>query len=122
MSAVHHSYQATGRMALAAIGTLMMVGLTACSGVPQRYQGEVVATESANVATCQYLGEVGASSGLSGLFAPKGVDNIKQVLLQRADALGATHVVWDKSSAGYVSTSLTGKTYRCQPSGEPAKK
>ncbi|MGC4062180.1 MAG: hypothetical protein QM749_15580 [Aquabacterium sp.] len=90
--------------------------LTACGSFPQqpaRYTGLVQAVEAEDVTPCKYIGSLYNSSGLTGLFAPKGVDNIKNTLLRQADAMGATHVVWDKAMAGYDSTSLTGKAYSC---------
>ena len=103
--------------ALASAGTaaLALSGLPGCGTVDQttRYQGNVVATGAANVATCKYMGELSGHSGLTGLFAPKGVDNVKQSLLKQADAMGATHVVWADSSAMPDNTSLTGKAYAC---------
>ena len=93
----------------------VLFGLAACGTFDQtaRYQGNVVATGAANVATCKYMGELSGHSGLTGLFAPKGVDNVKQSLLKQADAMGATHVVWADSSAMPDNTSLTGKAYAC---------
>ncbi|MFT3857304.1 MAG: hypothetical protein QM742_07360 [Aquabacterium sp.] len=98
-----------------ALLSLLAAGLAACSQIPAtpRYQGDVLTTESANVATCHYLGELSSTSGLTGLFAPKGVDDIKQQLLRQAEGMGATHVVWDRPAAQYDSTSLSGKAYRC---------
>ncbi len=66
------------------------------------------------------LGSLNSSSGLTGFFAPKGVDNIKQNLLRQADSMGATHVVWDKSNAGYDMTTLRGVAYQC-PSVDHAR-
>jgi hypothetical protein len=95
-------------------------GLAACNSFTHapRYQGEVVATDAGNVTACRYLSELRGNSGLTGLFAPKGVDNVKQGLLQQAEALGATHVVWDQSSALRDNTSLSAKAYRCPPAGK----
>jgi hypothetical protein len=96
------------------IGLLSALTLTACAGMPhERYAGAVKAVDADEVVRCKLLDELGSSSGLTGLFAPKGVDNIKQNLLRQADAMGATHVVWDKPAALNDSTSLTGKAYRC---------
>jgi hypothetical protein len=97
------------------LGSLLTLTLAACSSFPHqdRYGGLVKAVDADDVVHCKYLDHLGSSSGLTGLFAPKGVDNIKNNLLHQADALGATHVVWDKPMAGYDSTTLTGKAYLC---------
>lgn len=99
-----------------ASAALALTTLTACSGIPQqpaRYTGLVQTVQAEDVTPCKYIGGLYNSSGLTGLFAPKGVDNIKNTLLRQADAMGATHVVWDKPMAGYDSTTLTGKAYSC---------
>jgi hypothetical protein len=104
----------------AAAGVLLTIGLTACGHTPpERYAGKVVATDADAVVRCKLLDELSSSSGLTGFFGPKGVDNIKQNLLRQADAMGATHVVWDKANVGYDSTSLTGKAYRCPGPAAP---
>jgi hypothetical protein len=103
------------------IALLASLGLSACSGMPQeRYAGPVMVVPDADdVAKCKFVDSLGSSSGLTGFFAPKGVDNIKQNLLRQADALGATHVVWDKPTAGLEATTLTGKAYKCPPAPAP---
>jgi hypothetical protein len=99
-----------------AIAMLASLGLSACGSMGhERYAGKVAVADADDVVKCKFLDDLGSSSGLTGFFAPKGVDNIKQNLLRQADALGATHVVWDKPRAGYESTTLTGKAYRCPP-------
>ena len=94
---------------------LALSTLTACGSFQRtpRYAGDVVATDASQVTRCTFLGDLRSSSGLTGLFAPKGVDNIKQDLLQQADSLEATHVVWDQAAANLDNTSLSGKAYRC---------
>jgi hypothetical protein len=93
---------------------LTSLWLAACgSMIHERYAGKVAVADADDVVKCKYIDSLGSSSGLTGFFAPKGVDNIKQNLLRQADELGATHVVWDKARAGYESTTLTGKAYRC---------
>ncbi|MBC7702095.1 hypothetical protein [Aquabacterium sp.] len=89
-------------------------GLAACGSMSSpRYAGSVLASEAGAVARCQYLGEISGSSGLSGFFALKGANDVKQELLGRADAQGATHVVWDRPDVDYTSTTVVAKTYRC---------
>jgi hypothetical protein len=90
--------------------------LTACSSTPQhheRYTGHVIEANVDMVANCKVLESLNSKSGLTGFFAPKGVDNIKQNLLRQADSMGATHVVWDKSNVGYDATTLSGMAYQC---------
>lgn len=93
---------------------LATTGLAACGSMSTaRYAGPVLASEAGAMARCQYLGDISGNSGLSGFFALKGADDIKQQLLRRADVQGATHVVWDRPDVGYTNTSVVAKTYRC---------
>ena len=103
------------KLLLSTFGACAALALSACASFPHqdRYAGLVKTVDADDVVHCKYAGALSSSSGLTGLFAPKGVDNIKNNLLQQADALGATHVVWDKAMAGYDSTTLTGKAYLC---------
>jgi hypothetical protein len=104
-----------------ALVAITCVGMSACSSVQhhERYAGPVQSANAEDVRHCEFLGNLSSSSGLTGLFAPKGVDNIKQNLLRQADAMGATHIVWDKATAGYESTTLSGKAYNCPPEKSP---
>lgn len=95
--------------------TLVTTSLLAACGHTSvaPYTGLVVESSIERVASCKLLDSLSGSSGLTGFFAPKGVDNVKQSLLRQADAIGATHVVWDKPIVGYESTDVRGKAYLC---------
>ncbi|HEX5355701.1 MAG TPA: hypothetical protein VFW93_05765 [Aquabacterium sp.] len=100
----------------------LVAALAACSSAPQhheRYAGHVIEGNADMVVGCKLLDTLSSSSGLTGFFAPKGVDNIKQTLLRQADGMGATHVVWDKPNVGYDTTSLSGKAYQCPSADHP---
>jgi hypothetical protein len=102
--------------------TASLALLSACTSAPaahERYSGHVIEANADMVVACKVLDTLSSTSGLVGFFAPKGVDNIKQNLLRQADAMGATHVVWDKPQVGYDSTTLTGKAYRCPSKDHP---
>jgi hypothetical protein len=102
-------------------GLLLTLALGACANFagPHRYVGNVVAVPDTEVSPCQFIDELRSSSGLTGFFGPKGVDNIKQNLLRQADILGATHVVWGEPEVGYDSTTLKAKAYRCSAPQSP---
>jgi hypothetical protein len=94
----------------------LLLSLLACATPGnERYAGNVIAVHPEAVIQCKFLDDLSGNSGLAGLFGPKGVDNIKQHLLKEADTKGATHVVWDKANVGYMSTTLSGKAYKCPP-------
>lgn len=113
--------QALRRTRLGLFTLAAALSLGACAGFSSdaRYAGPVVAVPDTEVSPCQLLDELASTSGLTGFFGPKGVDNIKQNLLRQADALGATHIVWGEPLVGYEQTSLKAKAYRCQPAQSP---
>lgn len=98
------------------IAVTALSALGACTSFTRdRYHGKIVEAHPEAVVHCTFLGALSSSSGLTGLLAPKGVDNIRQKLLKQADAMGATHIVWDKPMAGLEDTSASGKAYECPP-------
>lgn len=103
------------RLPLLTSAPLLIALLTGCAGMQQheRYTGHVIEANPDMVTHCKLIDTLSSSSGLTGFFALKGADNIKQTLLRQADAMGATHVVWNKANVGYDETSLSGKAYRC---------
>ncbi len=109
------------RLPLLSCTLAALVMLTACGSVQhhERYSGHVIEANPDMVTHCKLIDTLNSSSGLTGFFAPKGVDNIKQNLLRQADAMGATHVVWDKAKVGYDETSLSGKAYHCPTADHP---
>lgn len=64
------------------------------------------------VAECNYLGNVSGSSGWGNLAASVGMRNAKNEALDKAAAMGATHVVWMNITGGY-SPYAVGRVYRC---------
>lgn len=98
---------------LSVMSVVVTLGLSACVTPPGHYSGSVVETNAQAVERCRFLHEFSSSSGLTGIFGLKGVDDIKHELMRQAEAMGATHVVWGKPSVGYVSTTESVRAYRC---------
>lgn len=92
----------------------VMMSLVGCAtdGAPPNNSAVKVTTADA-VTGCAYIDDVVGTSGWYGLFASRGVENARGELLNRAQAAGATHVVWSAPSLTYGSTSVVGKAYRC---------
>lgn len=65
------------------------------------------------VTSCRYLDDVLGTSIFYGLFASAGGDNARAQALDKARAIGATHIVWNAPTARYGSTDVSGKAYRC---------
>lgn len=99
---------------LITLSVLATLTLGACATAPDHYSGQVVVSNAQATERCQILGELSGSSGLTGLFGMKGVDDIRHGLMRRAEAMGATHVVWGKSTVGYFNTTETARAYRCK--------
>lgn len=96
------------------IASLLMVPLAGCVSTQSVSRSATVAPATADqVSGCQYLDDLVGVSGMYGVFADKGVENARKKALEKAESLGATHVVWADASASYGSTSAAGKAYRC---------
>lgn len=72
---------------------------------------QVVALEK--VACCQYLDTVYGTSSWYGLFAEKGIENARISAFEKAQSLGATHLVWEPIPQNSSSSSVAGKAYLC---------
>ena len=69
--------------------------------------------DSSEVQGCQRLGEVEASSLLTGVMASQGRKRTIATLKERAAELGATHVQVLSSNFSYASNNMLGVAYRC---------
>lgn len=75
-------------------------------------QHEVVDATPEQVAKCKYLDDVSAVSG-SGTLAGAARAGAHREVVNKAAALGATHLVWLESSQVLDSTTTRGRAYRC---------
>jgi hypothetical protein len=85
----------------------------ALAGCASGFVPGITPATAEQVQSCRYLDTVIGSSGLYGYFGSAGADNARSEAMERAQALGATHVVWQDRSASYGSTSVAAKAYRC---------
>lgn len=69
--------------------------------------------DASEVQGCQRLGEVEASSVLTGVMASKGRKRTIATLKERAAELGATHIQVLSSNFSYASNNMLGVAYRC---------
>jgi uncharacterized lipoprotein NlpE involved in copper resistance len=63
------------------------------------------------VAQCTFLGNVSGSS-MAGM-ASRGMERARGTARRKAEAMGATHVVWGNVSGNYNGSSADGRAYRC---------
>jgi hypothetical protein len=66
------------------------------------------------VQQCTFLADLNGSSGWGGLAASTGMQNAKNEVREKAAELGATHVVWNQTEAGWTPSSGA-RAYRCNP-------
>ena len=70
--------------------------------------------DSQAVANCKYLDTVQTSSSLYGVFAERGIKNARASAIEKAEALGGTHIVWEVLPQSYGSSQVAGKVYACK--------
>lgn len=75
----------------------------------------VLVGDASEIQGCERLGEVQASSLLTGMLANQGRKRTLSQIKERAAALGATHVQVLSSNFGYASNNMLGVAYRCTP-------
>lgn len=74
--------------------------------------------DASEVQGCQRIGEVEASSLLTGVMASQGRKRTVATLKARATELGATHVQVLSSNSSYASNNMLGVAYRCPAPGD----
>lgn len=109
----------THRACPTAIALLLAIGSasSAFAGAPE----VALVGDASEVQGCERLGEVEASSLLTGVMASKGRKRTIATLKERAAELGATHVQVLSSNFSYASNNMLGVAYRCisSPATEP---
>lgn len=78
--------------------------------------------DASEVSGCQRLGEVEASSLLTGVMASQGRKRTVATLKARALELGATHVQVLSTNFSYASNNMMGVAYRCPASAAEGEK
>ena len=101
------------------------LALILCGGAASANTVDVALVgDASEVQGCQRLGEVEASSLLTGVMASKGRKRTIATLKERAAELGATHVQVLSSNFSYASNNMLGVAYKCAPAthAEPAER
>lgn len=91
---------------------LSILAITGCATTISQAALRVQVADEKAVANCTFLGEVHGTSGWGGLAASQGMENSMNEAREHAAGLGATNVVWDNLSGGFVPFAV-GKAYRC---------
>lgn len=105
--------------ALATLTATAALTVTLCAAPANAQTVDVALVgDSSEVTGCQRLGEVEASSLLTGVMASKGRKRTIATLKERAAELGATHVQVLSSNFSYASNNMLGVAYKCAPATE----
>ena len=65
------------------------------------------------VVGCEFVSTVHASS--RGCFFIGGdLESVKNKALEKAENVGATHIVWTNLESGSLGAAVTGRAYRCK--------
>lgn len=83
-----------------------------CATTLSKNARPIIEADIQMVQNCKYLGDVNGSSGWGGLAASVGMENAKREALEKAAALGATHVVWVNIHGGF-NPFVHGRAYKC---------
>lgn len=93
---------------------IILLSLSGCATPIGGYQTGVVSVVLQDqVGKCSYLDTVIGSSSWYGLFVDKGIENARAYALGKAEALGATHVVWETIDPVHGTTQIAAQAYRC---------
>lgn len=73
----------------------------------------IIEADAKMVEGCTYVGDVHGSSGWGNIAASTGIQNAKNEAVEKAAALGTTHILWNNISGGY-SPYVSGRAYICK--------
>ena len=87
---------------------IVLISLGAC--VPQPRYPHIVVTEAQMVEDCQYLNTFAENADPGRLIPKYRINDAEQEVLNRADRIGGTHIVWVYDNQRMGSAALI---YRC---------
>lgn len=74
----------------------------------------IIIAQASEMTSCKFLGDVHSISPFYGLFAAPALESARQVAMQQASKLGATHIVWNQVTPVHGSTTISGNAYSCK--------
>jgi Domain of unknown function (DUF4156) len=93
---------------------ILILFCIACSTAPSEQGSKILESDEKGVSNCKFLGSVDGESTF-GAFTPEGLkEKAKSEALDKAAALGATHIIWESIAKTIDNTSVLAKAYRCQ--------
>lgn len=94
--------------------SILLTTLSGCATPSNLHQsGALAVTTQDQIGHCSYLDTVIGSSSWYGLFADRGIENARGYAMGKAEALGATHIVWETIPPVHGTTQIAAKAYRC---------
>ena len=75
---------------------------------------QIQITQPAEVDDCRYLDDITRRSSIGGVYADEGIKSARNLVLNDAAQMGATHIVWSQIEGGYSGATASAKVYRCR--------
>ncbi len=98
-----------------AILLVLTLLITACAGPVKPWRAKVARATADTVRACEFLGVVHGGEDFRTAFHPPNPISAESAMLQKAAALGATHVVYDPLTVqGINYMTQNGQAYRCR--------
>lgn len=87
--------------------------LCGCATVVSSTSSTVREATAQQVASCQLIKTISATSPFYGVFAGQAMRETREKILAEAESASATHIVFSQSEAGYGSTTQHAQAFRC---------
>ncbi len=99
-----------------AAAALFAMLLTGCGGVgSEQFDSKgITVSDEKMVASCKFLGDVTGTSAFYGIFSAPAYSAARELAVDQAIKLHATHVVFQSGNSHYSGTEVYGRAYRCK--------
>lgn len=88
--------------------------LAGCATVISPTSTTVKEATAQQVTSCKLIKSIAATSPFYGVFAGQAMRVTREKILLEAEAVGATHIVFGQSEAGYGSTTQNAQAFDCK--------
>jgi len=104
------------RYMLSVAAVTVVALLSGCGGVgSQQFESKGIKIADENmIKDCEFKGDVSGLSSFYGLFAAPAYSAARELAIDEAVKLGATHVVFNQGNSHYGGTEVFGRAYVCK--------
>lgn len=96
------------------LAALALILCCSCSTVVTNPADSKVKEATADqVSGCKFLQTLSGTSSFYGFFAASAMRDIREKIMESADSLGGTHVVFISSESNKSGTSMHAKAFKC---------